>query len=82
MPEPSGDTEFVFDGAPDQYPDDWLDPAGRIKSKLRLFSAQQMFVRPDGVVGVSGHRAWFLPGKFRCLPGLQGPATASGARDQ
>jgi hypothetical protein len=65
MPEPIGDGEFTFDGAPQEYPEDWLDPAGRIKSNLRPFAAQQVFVQPDGTVGMRGRKAWFLPGKFR-----------------
>ena len=32
MPEPLNDEEFSFDGTPDQYPEDWIDPAGRVKS--------------------------------------------------
>lgn len=68
MPEPVGDAEFTFDGSPEQYPEDWLDPSGRIKSNLRPFAPQQVFVQADGAVGMRGRRAWFLPGKFRFCP--------------
>ncbi len=68
MPEPSGDEEFTFDGTPEQYPEDWIDPAGRIKSNLRPFAPQPLVIDEAGVVGMRGRRAWFLPGKFRFCP--------------
>jgi len=68
MPEPIGDSEFTFDGNAEQYPEDWLDPAGRIKSNLRPFAAQELFVQANGTVGMQGRKAWFLPGKFRFCP--------------
>ena len=68
MPEPLGDEDFTFDGSADQYPEDWIDPAGRIKSNLRPFSPQSLIIDEAGAVGVRGRRAWFLPGKFRFCP--------------
>jgi len=68
MPEPVGDAEYTFDGTPEQYPEDWLDPAGRIKSTLRPFAPQSINIDAGGVVGTGARRAWFLPGKFRFCP--------------
>jgi Lhr-like helicase len=68
MPEPLNDEDFSFDGTPDQYPEDWIDPAGRIKSNLRPFAPQPLIIDEAGQIGVSGRRAWFLPGKFRFCP--------------
>jgi Lhr-like helicase len=68
MPEPLADEDFTFDGTPEQYPEDWIDPAGRIKSNLRPFSAQSVIIDEAGVIGIRGRRAWFLPGKFRFCP--------------
>jgi hypothetical protein len=68
MPEPLGDDEFTFDGTPEQYPEDWIDPAERIKSNLRPFAAQPLIIDATGVIGVRGRKAWFLPGKFRFCP--------------
>ena len=65
MPEPLGDDDFTFDGTPEQYPEDWIDPAGRIKSNLRPFAPQPVIIDESGTLGVRGRRAWFLPGKFR-----------------
>jgi superfamily II DNA/RNA helicase len=78
MPVPIGDDEVTFDATPEQYPEDWLDPAGRIKSYLRPFAAQPVFVQADGTIHVSGREAWFLPGKFRFCPACkdQPPAQA------
>lgn len=68
MPEPMNDQEFSFDGTPDQYPEDWIDPAGRVKSNLRPFAPQQLIIDEAGLIGARGRRAWFLPGKFRFCP--------------
>ena len=68
MPEPVNDEEFAFDGTPEQYPEDWIDPAGRIKSNMRPFAAQQLTIDAAGVIGTQGRKAWFLPGKFRFCP--------------
>jgi hypothetical protein len=69
LPEPFGDEEFTFDGSPEQYPEDWIDPAGRIKSNLRAFQVRAMAVDESGVLDdCGGRKAWFIPGKFRfCL---------------
>jgi Lhr-like helicase len=68
MPEPTRDDDFTFDGTPEQFPEDWLDPAGRIKSNLRAFVPQAVTIDAAGAVGSGGRRAWFLPGKFRFCP--------------
>jgi hypothetical protein len=68
MPEPLDDPDFTFDGTPEQYPEEWLDQTGRIKSTLRHFAAEMVIVEQAGAVGVKGRRAWFLPGRFRFCP--------------
>ncbi|MGO9062088.1 MAG: DEAD/DEAH box helicase [Candidatus Binataceae bacterium] len=68
MPEPLGDEDFTFDGTPEQYPEDWIDPAGRIKSNLRPFAPQLVTIDETGSIGTRGRKAWFLPGKFRFCP--------------
>ncbi len=68
MPEPLNDEDFLFDGTPDQYPEDWIDPAGRVKSNLRPFAPQPLIIDEAGLIGVRGRRALFLPGKFRFCP--------------
>jgi hypothetical protein len=68
LPIDARDQEFVFDGSPEQFPEDWIDPAGRIKSNLRLFQPQHVTVDEGGIIGGKGRDAWFIPGKFRfCL---------------
>jgi superfamily II DNA/RNA helicase len=68
MPEPLNDEDFSFDGTPDQYPEDWIDPGGRVKSNLRPFAPQPLIIDEAGLIAVRGRRAWFLPGKFRFCP--------------
>lgn len=68
LPIDAHDQELTFDGSPEQFPEDWIDPAGRIKSNLRLFQPQHVTVDEGGIIGGQGRDAWFIPGKFRfCL---------------
>ncbi len=70
MPEPD-DAEFIFTGAPEDYPEDWVEAtrAGqpRLKLRYRPRILEQLLVGPGGQVG-SGRRMWFLPGKFGFCP--------------
>jgi hypothetical protein len=72
MPEPVNDEEYLFTGAPEDYPEEWLDSGRdgsiRLRSDRRRYAAQQLTVDLDGAVGPTGRRAWFLPGKFRFCP--------------
>jgi hypothetical protein len=79
MPEPVNDEEYSFTGAPEDYPEEWLDSGRdgsiRLRSDRRRFAAQQLTVDFDGRVGTTGRRVWFLPGKFRfCLACSDQPA--------
>lgn len=71
MPEPEGDPEFTFAGNPEDYPDEWVEegPSGlRLRSNRRSSAAQPLTIAPDGRVGTTGRRFWFLPGKFKLCP--------------
>jgi Lhr-like helicase len=78
------DDAFEFADEEDNYPEAWLehDARGnlRMKRDFREYRAREFEVEPDGRAG-SGHRAWFLPGKFRfCL--RCGDTQSSAARDR
>jgi hypothetical protein len=72
MPEPENDPSFLFTGAPEDYPEEWVDTASngslRLRSERRPYAAQGLTVNADGTIGTTGRRAWFLPGKFRLCP--------------
>ena len=81
MPEPKNDEDFAFGGAPEDYPEDWVDigkNGARLRSDRRPFAAQSVIVDAGGAIGATGRRAWFLPGKFRFCPacGYQPPGQA------
>lgn len=85
MPEPQNDDEYSFGGAPEDYPEEWLDSNGngsiRLRSDRRVYAAQSLVVDAGGVVGTTGCRAWFLPGKFRFCPAC-GDQPAAQARER
>ena len=73
-----------FDDKEEQYPENWLDfdkqNQAKLKSTYRPARAREMLVEPTGATG-SGHKAWFLPGKFRfCL--RCGAVHAGAAKDR
>lgn len=73
-----------FNGNDDEYPENWLDfdaqGMGKLKPTYRPARAQEILVEPTGATG-TGHRAWFLPGKFRvCL--ACGDSISSAAKDR
>lgn len=72
MPEPENDDDFSFTGAVEDYPEEWLDSGRdgsiRLRADRRPYAPQQLIVKEDGRIGVSGRHAWFLPGKFRFCP--------------
>ena len=72
MPEPENDEDYSFGGAPDDYPEDWLEPARdgtlRLRSDRRRYAARDYVIDADGRVGTTGRRAWLMPGKFRFCP--------------
>ena len=72
MPEPQSDADYGFTGAVEDYPEDWLEtgPRGsiRLRSNRRRFAAREVTVNPSGIVGTTGIRAWFSPGKFHFCP--------------
>lgn len=80
MPAP-GAPEDAFSGAPDDFPDDWVEqgPNGtRLRADRRKLAPQRFEVLPSGREGTPGRTAWFMPGKFRFCPtcGNQPPQQA------
>ena len=71
MPEPE-DGHFDFGGAPEDYPEPWLETTrgGEVKLKrtYRRTQAVVVDVRTNGTVGAGGIRAWFMPGRFKFCP--------------
>ncbi len=71
MPEPE-DNDFDFRGAPEDYPEPWLETTRsgevRLKATYRRTQAEAVDVRADGTVGAGGIRAWFMPGRFKFCP--------------
>ena len=65
-------TSFSFTGAPEDYPEEWVEAARngalRLRSDRRPYAAQALTVDAAGTIGTTGRRAWFLPGKFRFCP--------------
>ena len=82
MPEPA-DPEFTFAGDDEDYPEAWLEETKRgdrrLKPAYRKRRARLHDVAPTGNCG-SGHRSWFMPGKFRFCPMCKNVANTS-ARD-
>ena len=70
MPEPV-DPTFDFTGEDDDYPESWLETTRkgerRLKRTYRERRARSYEVAPSGECG-TGHRTWFMPGKFRFCP--------------
>jgi hypothetical protein len=82
MPDPGNDKEYGFTGAPEDYPEEWVEPTPgggvRLRSERRKFAPRSVSVEASGAVGDVGRKAWFLPGKFRFCPacGHQPPGQA------
>jgi hypothetical protein len=70
MPEP--DDDFSFTGAPEDYPEEWVEATRngtlRLRSDRRSYAAQALTVDAAGTIGTTGRRTWFLSGKFRLCP--------------
>jgi Lhr-like helicase len=69
MPEPEDDPEYTFSSRSEDYPEEWMEqgPDGflRLKRDKRKFELLPLIVDSSGKVGITGKRAWFIPGKFR-----------------
>lgn len=78
------DEDFSFKGRDEDYPEAWIETVKnktRIKSNYRKYKALEEHVDPSGQSNAKGHRAWYLPGKFRfCL--RCGETHTSAARDR
>jgi hypothetical protein len=65
----TGDDMAVFQGAIEDYPDEWLEETRRgelrIKATFRDSQLIKYVVQPDGTLGASGQTVWFQRGKFR-----------------
>jgi hypothetical protein len=72
LPERENDATFSFTGAPEDYPEEWIESARngsvRLRSDRRRYAAQALTVDASGTIGTTGRRAWFMPGKFRLCP--------------
>jgi hypothetical protein len=72
LPEPDVDLDYAFAGGVEDYPEDWVETGAKgvvwLRSNRRRFSARAITVDPTGAVGMTGRRAWFLPGKFHFCP--------------
>lgn len=69
-PDPDQDPDFMFDGSPEAYPEEWTESTAgglRIKADRRKLAPRRVNVDQTGRLGV-GREAWFLPGKFRLCP--------------
>lgn len=82
MPEPA-DPDFAFSGNDADYPESWLEETNsgerRLKPAYRKRRAVLHEVAPSGDCG-TGHRAWFMAGKFRFCPSCRDVSNTS-ARD-
>ena len=82
MPEPENDEAYSFTGAPEDYPEEWIETSSQRQHPVAQRSpcpcGQELTVDATGIVGTTGRRAWFLPGKFRLCPacGHQPPVQA------
>ena len=81
MPEPESDPDYAFSGEAEDYPDDWVEDSRvglRLRSNRRSSAPLSVTVEPDGRIGGTGRRFWFLPGKFKFCPACrhQPPAQA------
>jgi len=80
LPEPENDPDFGFGGAPEDYPEEWTEPAAggqiKLKSARRKQLPRQIRIDESGSIGVGSRSAWFLPGKFQfCLACRHQPAS-------
>lgn len=78
------DVDFSFTGQLTDYPETWLQTNAsgvvQLKASYRGSKVEQVRVEPTGECG-TGHRAWFIPGKFRfCL--RCGQTHTTSARDR
>lgn len=83
MPVPLDDTEFSFEGRPEDYPEEWTEqgPKGlRVRSNRRKQAPCSLHVDIDGRICPEGRLTWFIPGKFRFCP-CCGHQPSSGARE-
>jgi Lhr-like helicase len=71
MPEPAADREFMFQGDPEDYPEEWTERKNNelhLRSGRRKHALRQIQVDADGTISGSGRPAWLIPGKFRFCP--------------
>ena len=72
MPEPENDSDFTFNGELEDFPEDWLEldrgGAPRLRRDRKKYVPEPLTVDATGIIGSTGRRSWFLPGKFRFCP--------------
>ena len=66
-PDLNDDKEFIFDGKPDSYPENWREEHNgveRLKSHRKKRAPTLFTVTPNGQQNIEGKRFWFVSGKF------------------
>lgn len=71
MPIPEGDADFIFNGAPEDFPEDWTEPSAngvQLRKDRRKWIPRALAVQVDGQPGEHGRHGLFISGKFRFCP--------------
>jgi len=66
-----GDTDYLFDGATETLPEDWLEPrptGSAVRSNRRAKVPVAAHVAADGTLDPNGRAFWFLKGKLAFCP--------------
>lgn len=70
-PTGDGDTDYVFTGEMETYPEDWREERNgieRLRANRKRRMPQMVTVAPDGRYDSSGKSFWFIPGKYGFCP--------------
>lgn len=73
-PVADGDTEYLFDGNIETYPEDWKEERNgveRLRSTYKKRTLQRLNLGADGRKRAGGAEYWFIPGKFGFCPCCQ-----------
>ena len=86
MPEPESDDDYSFAGAPEDYPEEWLDSsrdgAIRLRSDRRPYAAQAAHRRPGRHGGHDRTPRLVPTGQISLLSRLRRPTGGAGTRNQ
>lgn len=70
-PTNDGDSDYVFTGEVETYPEDWREERNgveRLRANRKGRLPQTVTVHPDGRSHPSGRSFWFIPGRFGFCP--------------